>query len=1514
MDETFSIEETSPEPPDLRHDVSGGSLPEPSEMDPPRKRRRRKHKRKRVVLAPGNFLSGFFFTWVFRLVQMTRSMEDAGNLSLHLRSSESAKVTGDDLEKTWRAELGRQTGTASLLRALHRAFGLRYYALALWKCSWAAFTWLGAYWLLKQLVLYCETSGPVWRGHLYAVGLFISHGLGSLCFHQLTIQCTRIGIQCRAALMVLIYRKSLRLSYVRGGVGDIVNLISNECNRVAEAAVNWHFAWSAGIECCVIIALAAVEVGVAVLPAMVLVLFMLLPLQYILAKRASTISYKTTALFTKRVHLMSEIFTVIRLIKSYAWESFYEEKITAARKKEIGQMRKALTMKIGNFIVVFIAPVVAVLACMTTYHFIHGARFEAATVFTILSLFNTLRYPLLMLPSAVRTISGAQNSVQRLEEFFMLPEIDAAPKLEPHPSDADICMEIKGADFMWDGDIDHPHIEKLDLVLRRRQLIAVVGDLGSGKSLLAAIMGQIKRTAGSVSTYGTCGYVPLEPWLLDNASLRDNVLFGVESDEGRYHEAVRVAGLMQDFISLPNGDEEFVSELELTRSQRQRISLARCLYHQPDIALLEDCLTDFDTKNAKRIFTDCVKGHMLSKMAVVMVTQQKQFLSECDMILVMKSGTVVEQGTFDELKARNVIFNVWATDLIQPDDDTIVLSDIKPAESLGPHIPKPKRPPPRKRSPLATAEVITAEQTENTRPPVDASGPDLSSVDLTIRRLNQLRGIEPITDHTISQIIERNQLSVLTGTPSRPPVNFANQDVVTRTIEANQLTVHAVQTYDTVGPTATSGLIDPSPESQHPLRPYVQYLQEADGILAGAIVVGSFFVVATIRVLSDVWVAWFVEGKYSLSEGLYIGIYALFCSAIAVGVLVRGYAFSAAVLSRSISLHNRVLQAVLRAPLSFYEVTPLGQILSHFARYLYMIDDFLPEAALQALSFGPIVFGTVILVSVVTPWFWATLPVYFFLVACLIHFCGDTEAKFKRLEASNKSPMFAHLSSTLEGLFSIRLYHAEDRFDTFNRTLIDSDHKALYSLMLVKTLLALYLDLIASLFVYICALFVVLFDVGPSQAGLAVSNALQLLLFLQWFVRILGEVHGTMSSVSAVVNFAECCPYERDARGNHPPPEWPLHGEIEFKNVVLRYNRYGVAVLKNVTFRIAPGEKIGVVGRSGSGKTTLLVSLLRMVELSEGDILIDGIDISKLRLADLRSRIAIIPQEPILLTGTIRSNLDPFRTCLDEELWKALQAVHLGQKIEEMPAKLETPITENGKAFTLTERQLFCIARAIINKSKVVVLDEPVMSMGHEADNLIHSVIATNFESCTVIVLASRFRFIVQMDRIMVMSRGRVVEFDTPISLLNDPKSKFSLMVSQTGEMDPVRLRKIAMAKGKMPPSKVLVDMGNDSGEVSQREPVRPFAPALRFRPPSPDTSQDIDKNRMPKSLKDLFKMAAQDGTTHSRMVPRPRGQGGIFPERGTSSESLGESDSGRSMDGTSSTEALLPAQHARDF
>lgn len=349
--------------------------------------------------------------------------------------------------------------------------------------------------------------------------------------------------------------------------------------------------------------------------------------------------------------------------------------------------------------------------------------------------------------------------------------------------------------------------------------------------------------------------------------------------------------------------------------------------------------------------------------------------------------------------------------------------------------------------------------------------------------------------------------------------------------------------------------------------------------------------------------------------------------------------------------------------------------------------------------------------------------------------------------------------------------------------------------IIAKTWTAFYLDVISSLMVYSTALFLVLYrdiihDVA-SVAGLALSNALQMLVFLQWTVRQMGDVQAQISTVGQLDFYGKLDP-EAPAENPNTKPDssWPQEGKIDFDHLFLRYRKDSPPVLKDVSFTINPMEKVGIVGRTGSGKSTLLVGLLRIVEAAEGTIRIDGVDISTLGLKDLRTKVGIIPQEPVLFVGTIRTNLDPFGQYEDNAIWRALDAVHLGDKVKEMPQKLDSPVIEHGKNFSLGQRQLICIARSLVIGSKIIVLDEATASIDMVTDRLLQETIKVNFADCTVLTIAHRLNTIIESDKVLVMDGGVVAEFGEPHKLLQDPNGIFAELVSHAGE---AASRKLAM-------------------------------------------------------------------------------------------------------------------------
>jgi ABC-type multidrug transport system fused ATPase/permease subunit len=492
-------------------------------------------------------------------------------------------------------------------------------------------------------------------------------------------------------------------------------------------------------------------------------------------------------------------------------------------------------------------------------------------------------------------------------------------------------------------------------------------------------------------------FAPQEPWLLD-ASLKDNILFGIDNpDKDAYHEAIRITGLTKDFMLMSKGDETYVSELNLSASQKQRVSLARCIAHNPDIVLMEDCLGDFDQSIAKRVFKDIVKKELVRNRCVIMLTQQLQYLPDCDRILVLKGGKMIDQGSYLDLKMRHENFSTWVSDVVQVEDDPNgtfeKLNEIKlePISSpktweekpntLFPFSPMLRKESKPRSSPLASAAVITASNT----------------IEQLLEQNSNSKQFMEINERTLSKMIEKSQGSVLTGNLSRPPANFSNQDIVTRTIEANQLTVHSIHTFD--NKTAEPGVLDSNYKS-NPWQSIIQFLKEGTGIFAGIALIVAFFIGTGIRVSSDVWLV-FVSREDESQHVKNLLVYGGFCVAIGMSVVLRSFGFVHVILSKSRSWHRRILEAALCAPMSFYDSTPLGHILAFFTRHLFLVDEILPEAALQVLSFIPLLLGSIILVSVVVPYFVATLPAYVCMIYFVVKKCLIVQRKFQVLEGKD---------------------------------------------------------------------------------------------------------------------------------------------------------------------------------------------------------------------------------------------------------------------------------------------------------------------------------------------------------------------------------------------------------------------------------------------------------------------------------------------------------------------------------
>uniref|UniRef100_A0A7N8WJ41 Multidrug resistance-associated protein 4 n=1 Tax=Mastacembelus armatus TaxID=205130 RepID=A0A7N8WJ41_9TELE len=503
---------------------------------------------------------------------------------------------------------------------------------------------------------------------------------------------------------------------------------------------------------------------------------------------------------------------------------------------------------------------------------------------------------------------------------------------------------------------------------------------------------------------------------------------------------------------------------------------------------------------------------------------------------------------------------------------------------------------------------------------------------------------------------------------------------------------------------------------------------------------------------------------------------------------IRSLVFFNVLVSSAQTLHTSMFNSILRTPLRFFDINPIGRILNRFSKDIGYLDSLLPWTFVDFFQVS--LTSAVIAVSaIIIPWI--LIPVFLLLTVFLFlrSYFLQTSRDIKRLESTTRSPVFSHLSSSLQGLSTIRAFKVQHRFQKMFDEYQDLHSEAWFLFLTTSRWFAVRLDGICSIFVTITAFGCLYFRDGlePGAVGLALSYAVTLTGMFQWGVRQSAEIENMMTSVERVVEYAELeseAPWETDKQ---PPLDWPETGSITFDKVNFSYDASEPLVLKNLTVLFTSREKVGIVGRTGAGKSSLISALFRLAE-PEGRIMIDGFLTSTIGLHALRQKMSIIPQDPVLFTGTMRKNLDPFRQHTDEDLWNALQEVQMKSVVEELPNKLETVLTESGSNFSMGQRQLVCLARAILRKNRILIIDEATANVDPRTDSLIQQTIRDKFRDCTVLTIAHRLNTIIDCDRILVLDAGRIREYDEPYVLLQNHDGLFYQMVQQTGKAEAASL------------------------------------------------------------------------------------------------------------------------------
>lgn len=1359
------------------------------------------------------------------------------------------------LAEQWAAEQARASAASkppSLGRAVWRAFRYEVLTAAGYKLGWGLFVVLCAAFFVRRLLDYVtrraadldHTPDEAAEGYLVTVFFFVCALLMGICLQQMAVISGRLGQRVSAAMATAVYRKSLvedrQASLASGTQVDVLALVSTDCAKLGEACNTLQYLWSGCVEALAIIGVLLAFTGKSALPGLG-ALIILVPVQYVIGQRIAKNRKAVVAAADARVSLMDEVLRAIKLVKMYVWQDKFADSVAALRRKEMRLARVSGVLKSVLVATVFWLPPAIALAIFG----VHAIEepLKAVLAFTTLSLFNTLRLPLVQLPKGLRAAAEASAALQRLQQFLLAPERPAR-KLSSAPG-----IYLQEASYAY-GENAAPLLKSLSLEISAGSLVMVAGGVGSGKSnFINALLGRMTLVGGQERiTDAQVAYVPQTPWCA-HGTLRDNILFGLPFDEAKYRRVIFACALEHDLRILQQADLTEVGErgCALSGGQRQRVALARAAYSGASLVFLDSPLSAVDAYTSQHIFRHCIQGLMRgsSRATVVLCTHQVELFPHADQLLVMADGECAYQGRFTPAVAQRFFPNAAAP----PDADEHLAAALQldldgsrsraQSAAVPPHDMRGS--PAQSGTPRLEATALAGTGVEGGPGPLALAGDDAldprgtrTARAMTLRadvlRSLDSDGAQELPDETagsdVAVAVEPASAAAPHARPALPPLHPASHQgsgalppsrassvtgTPTLTSSKTRARTMSSQVVLTPPPGATiarmpsarmgqsgaSGsqvpasdlpLVLPGSEPVKSRRPPPAAPRTVNGYwalflalspLLAFISLCIFVITQLCRIFADIWISTWVAGRNT--QVYYTSVYAGYVAAFLALLLLRGlfwYGIAGAAASR---LHNRMFKSVLLAPMGYFNTTPLGGLLSIFSRDMDQIDEALQDNVMMFTIYLCILGTTLGVVIRVLPYMAAVGCFLLLAFAVLFHFYLKTSRAMKRIAGLAQADVVAHVSETLQGLAVVQAYRAEDRFCALSSAKWDRSTRAAFNQELLQLWLASRLDFIGSLMVLAtCLMAISIQPVLPaSTAGLAVSNSFQILLFWSVMCRTAADIDSNIASVERVKQLSFVEP-EADKPLDHdscPPDGWPSRGEISFHEVVMSYLPAGPHVLKGVTFTIRPGEKIGVAGRTGAGKSSLIMALYRLAVPAEGSVRVDGIDVSALNLAELRRRIAIIPQEPVMFAGTIRTNLDPFHEHTDAELARVLERAMLPQLANDLDARVEA----FGGNLSLGAQQLICLARAMLNASRVLLLDEATAALDLESDAKVQRVLRTEFADRTVVTIAHRLDTIVDSDRVLIMGSGQVCEFDTPFALLQRPDSIFSSLCRQTG-------------------------------------------------------------------------------------------------------------------------------------
>ncbi|CAN8100892.1 unnamed protein product [Discula destructiva] len=1362
-------------------------------------------------------MSRFTWGWCYYLLKSAgkRNQLELEDLPRPNHATRAAELSAD-----WKRRDSKQPLWIAIIAA-HKWAIIKQWTLTLV----TAFLNFGPQWVILQLLRLLETRASrenyeldvwiwvIWLGLVVVAQAWVESHLFWICWSEL-------GIVVRGQLSALIFEKSMRKKDVKGTgrsrnkklvessepaiavpaeastasdtpeveVEDdedalkkskqgTVNLIGVDTKRVSDFAAFQNL--FPGSLCKLIVSLAFLVslLGWRSTFAGLSTMIAIMPINIYFSKRYAAAQDKLMKVRDDKLAVVNEALQGIRQIKFSALEPEWEKKIGDVRETELKSVLSVFandTMLLACWIT---SPIALAAVSLTVYAALYGTLLPSVA-FVSLGIFRNLEVSLSVIPELTTDALDAWTSVKRIEAYLKSPEIE------------DFATQSKEVTFD-NVSVAWPADEKIDdderFVLRdvtvtfpKNELSVISGKTGTGKSLmLASILGEVDLLSGTIALPKApkledrhdakatrdnwiipeaIAYVAQIPWI-ENASIRENIEFGLPHDEERYQKTIEVCALRKDLEMLSDGESTEIGAngINLSGGQKWRVTLARAMYSRAGILVFDDIFSAVDSHVGKHIFDKCLTGELAVGRTRILVTHHVALCQPKTKYLVeLGDGKVLNAGLLSEMEHDGTL------ELIKSHQET-------PAE-------------------IREDENATAVNSQDpSDDETDQNGADGDTLKKVLSKQPEARKF--VEDEKVEKGAVKTHVYSVYLRESGGLLFWAGCVAIFVSVPALYigrswwLKIWTGQYQE-----ASTNNAFPVNASKDYGFSYAMSLQQ------------------TVNMHPHAHVSPQMSGKNAghHSLGFYMGIYVLFAVLGAiVGTLKYLYVYIGSV-HASRRLFTKLNFVVLRAPLRWLDTVPVGRILNRFTADFHIIDSQLANS----FSFGAGSFlqlcSIVVASLFVSPYLLllATALLAMALHYAILYLAGARPVK--RLESNSKSPVFEQFGSALTGVATIRGFDKAQSYVERMFKKIDDYDTATWHLWLFNRWMGWRMALVGSLFAVVVSILILLMpNIDSALAGFALAFALEFSNCVVFTIRLYANLELNMNAAERIVEYTELPTETLD--GVHPPAAWPTQGSIEVNDLVVSYAPDLPPVLKGLTFRSEANERVGVVGRTGAGKSSLTLALFRFLEARSGSIHIDGIDISKIKLHDLRSRLAIIPQDPVLFSGTVRSNLDPFEKHTDAQLRDSLERVHLiGDSGTATPtaatnsttdspagntnifADLQSPISEGGLNLSQGQRQLLCLARAIVARPRVMVLDEATSAVDMSTDARIQKSIREEFTNSTLLVIAHRLSTIADFDRILVLSDGRVAEFGSPRELWerDGGKGVFRGMCEESGERD----------------------------------------------------------------------------------------------------------------------------------